>query len=119
MEFNLITVAIAAFLGALGSGFAGWWNTHEPFDGRKFIGNVWRAITAALALVAFSEATQLITARDLIMAFLTGAGIDVFGNRIQGGIANKGSLTVDDLALSLSKVKKELTDLKQARYGEE
>jgi hypothetical protein len=35
---DLIFIILAAFVGALGSGTAGWWDSHEPFDGRIFMG---------------------------------------------------------------------------------
>jgi hypothetical protein len=70
---------------------AGWWDSHEPFDPRKFMGTVWRALFAAMGF-AFSNQFVVVTGAVWIWAFLGGAGVDVIGNRLQGGIAGKDPL---------------------------
>lgn len=84
---DLITIA-AAFLGSLGSGVAGWWDSHEPFDARKFMGTIWRAIFAAMSF-AFTNQFVDVKGAIWVWAFLGGAGVDVLGNRLQGGLVGK------------------------------
>ena len=58
MGDGLIWVVLAAFLGALGSGMAGWWDSNEPFCLRKFMGTVWRAIFSGMTFALTFEATN-------------------------------------------------------------
>lgn len=79
-------IVLATFLGALGSGTAGWWDSHEPFDGRKFMGSVWRAIFAAMLSTMTFQIGSFTGWQIYFAAFLAGAGVDSFGNRIQGAM---------------------------------
>ncbi len=92
MNNGLVWVVLAAFLGALGSGMAGWWDSNEPFCLRKFMGTVWRAIFAAMAFALVFESTQFTGLYVYIAAFLGGAGVDVLGNRLQGGVVAREPL---------------------------
>lgn len=83
-----LTIVIAAFAGALGSAMAGWWDSHEPFDARKFMGSVWRAVFAAMSF-AFTNQFVDVKGAIWIWAFLGGAGVDVLGNRLQGGVGGQ------------------------------
>lgn len=124
-DTDLITAAVASSAGALVSGTLGWWDSHEPFNPRKFMGSVWRAVFAGMSWVATNQFVQVQGAVWLV-AFMGGAGIEVLGNRIQGGIAGKNTLgdiqaqltdvaTRAKAALDIStEVKRMLTDLKGA-----
>jgi len=111
---DLATIVIAAFLGALGSGLVGWWDSHEPFDWRKFMGTVWRAIFAAMSF-AFTNQFVDVKGAIWIWAFLGGAGVDVIGNRLQGGIANKESL--DQKIDKLAKMVEDITSVRLPPAG--
>ena len=89
---GMVWIVLAAFLGALGSGLAGWWDSNEAFNLRKFMGTVWRAVFAAMTFALAFEATEQTGFRIYIAAFLGGAGVDVLGNRLQGGIVAREPL---------------------------
>ena len=91
-------VIAAAFLGALGAGVAGWWDSHEPFNGRKFMGSVWRALFAAMLFALGYDKVNDLGIANFITSFLGGAGVDVIGNRVQGGINNIHPDTATQLA---------------------
>lgn len=87
-DTELIGVVAAAFLGALGSGLAGWWDSHESFNPRIFMGTVYRAILAAVSS-PYLQATGEHGFMLWLAAFMAGGFIDSVGNRLQGGIAGK------------------------------
>jgi len=104
-------VIAAAFLGALGSGMAGWWDSHEPFDGRKFMGSVWSALFAAMLFALGYDKVNDLGVANFITAFLGGAGVDVIGNRVQGGINNRQP----DLPTRIAKLENDLLNIIKAR----
>jgi membrane-bound metal-dependent hydrolase YbcI (DUF457 family) len=88
-DFAQWMLIAAAVLGTLFAAALGWLESGELFVWRKFTGSLLRAVIAGV-LVAFGF--QNITTPDawnLAFAFLTGAGVDVLGNRIAGALATK------------------------------
>jgi hypothetical protein len=85
---DLIVLIAFTFLGALGNGLLGFWDSHEPWDTRKFMGTVWRAITAA---AISTSANQFLNLEGAIWLFglLAGIAVDGVGNRLQGGVSAK------------------------------
>ena len=112
MDNGIVWTVIAAFVGALGCGIAGWADSHEPFDPRIFMGTVWRALFAAMTFALTFQAANLTGWQIYVAAFLGGAGIDAVGNRIQGGMAAK-----DTTADRLTAVEKMMAEVVKARTG--
>jgi len=81
-------VALAALLGGLAAAFAGWLESNETFDVRKFGSSAIRAAIAAAVFAAGYELSVSVAILDLFFAFLGGAGVDVLGNRISSKLGN-------------------------------
>lgn len=81
-------VALAALLGGLAAAYAGYLDSHETFDPRKFGGSAIRALFAAVLFAAGHTLLGPAGIMDLFYAFLGGAGVDVLGNRIAGKLGN-------------------------------
>jgi hypothetical protein len=108
---DYIIVIAAAFIGALGSGVAGWWDSNEPFEFRKFMGSVWSALFAAMLFALGYDKINDLGVANFITAFLGGAGVDVIGNRVQGGINNRQP----DLPTRIAKLENDLLNIIKAR----
>jgi len=84
---NVIWLAAAAFLGGVATGLLGWCDSQEQFVLRKFMGSLLRALFSGMVFAVTSRWTSnMDLAVILILAFLSGAGVDVLGNRISGAI---------------------------------
>lgn len=81
----MFSVIIAAFLGALLLGLLGWCKSSEPFSPRKFLATAITALVAAAGM-GLSYADQIVTAKEIVLAFLTGAGIDYVRHALQGTV---------------------------------
>jgi len=83
---DVVWIGVAAFLGGIVSGVLGWLDSGEAFEIRKFSASIVRALFAGLGIaVAYSYANS-ITALDIVVAILAGAGFDAGVNRISGAI---------------------------------
>lgn len=83
-------IAIAALLGGLAAALAGYLESHEPFDLRKFGGSAVRAAIAAVIVAAGYQNSNRLTVLELFYAFLGGAGVDVLGNHVAARFGNGG-----------------------------
>jgi hypothetical protein len=81
-------IALAALAGGLAAAFAGWLESHEPFNWRKFASSALRALVAGAVFAAGYELSGMVGILDLFYAFLGGAGVDVLGNRIASKLGN-------------------------------
>jgi hypothetical protein len=111
---DYLLALIGAFMGALGNGLAGWWDSNEPFDWRKFMGSVWRAIFSAMTIALGYDKIQGLQQLGMftfIAAFLLGAGVESFGNKLQGGINNR----TPDSATKLAKIQSQILEIEKAR----
>ena len=111
-DTELINAAVAASAGALVSGTLGWWDSHEPFNARKFMGSVWRAVFAGMGWLAVNQFAD-VQGVIWLWAFLGGAGIEVLGNRIQGGFTGKSETVKIQEQLEL--LERKIADLVQTR----
>ena len=84
MEINIVWIALAAFIGGIISATLGWLDSKEPFDPRKFGRSVGAALIAAAVFAVGYNLAGSIGARDLFIALLGGAGVDVLTNRALG-----------------------------------
>lgn len=82
----MVAIIVAAFLGALLLGLLGWCKSNEPFSPRKFLATAITALIAA-ALLGLSYADQAVTVKEVVLAFLSGAGIDYVRHAVQGTVA--------------------------------
>lgn len=85
----MLLIALAATGGGILSALAGWKDSNESFDFKKFRTSLATAILAgagfAVAYAGVAEITQL----DYLTAFLSGAGLDAGFNRVKG-VLKKG-----------------------------
>lgn len=79
---------MAALLGGILVGLAGLWESHEPFDLRKFGASAIRALVAGGVFAALYVLEGPLTGLDLLWAFLAGAGADTAINRFAGALGN-------------------------------
>jgi hypothetical protein len=115
---DYLLALLGAFFGALGNGLAGWWDSNEKFDWRKFMGSVWRSLFAAMTIsLGYDkiQAMQQLGMFTFIAAFLLGAGVESFGNKLQGGINNR---TLDS-ATKLAKIRSQILEIEKARNSAE
>lgn len=87
---STLLLALAAVLGALFSAALGWLDSGEPFNGRKFMSSILRAIVAGLITAGgfITTGAEVVLLWDYFVAFLVGAGIDVFGHRLAGAVTS-------------------------------
>lgn len=81
----MFSVIIAAFLGALLLGLLGWAKSGEAFSPRKFLATAITALVAAAGM-GLSYGDQVVTAKEIVLAFITGAGVDYVRNAVQGTV---------------------------------
>ncbi|MCJ7669539.1 MAG: hypothetical protein MUO61_03360 [Dehalococcoidia bacterium] len=91
----IVFIAIAATIGAVVAGLLGWFGSGEVFNPRKFWPTILRAVIAGgIVAVSYPLIQTLGLWTGLIGAFLTGAGVDVLGNRLAGSITATGPTTI-------------------------
>ena len=88
-DINIFLLAFLSILGALFSAILGWLDSGEPFDTRKFTSSILRAVIAGIVSALGFSTLETAGIWEYLTAFLAGAGIDVFGNRISGAIASR------------------------------
>lgn len=93
---DLIFIALAATIGAVIAGLLGWFGSGEVFNPRKFWPTILRAVIAGgIVAVSYPLIQTLGLWTGLIGAFLTGAGVDVLGNRLAGSIVATSPTTTN------------------------
>jgi len=91
LDIQIVMLALASVLGAVGMAVAGWLDSGEAFNARKFSSSLLRAgIAGIVSAVGFST-TENPMLWDYLVAGLAGAGIDAAGNRISGAIAARST----------------------------
>lgn len=84
MDVNLVWIALSAFGGGILSGVFGWLDSHEAFVASKFMRTVGAALIAAIVFAVAYQFSDGIDVRDVFLAILGGAGVDVLANRALG-----------------------------------
>jgi len=87
MEINIFLIGLAAFAGGMATALLGWTESGEAWDGKKFISSVIRALVGGIAIAVAMDYSGASIPIVYLMAFLSGAGVEVGGNRIAGAIA--------------------------------
>ena len=82
----MLIIALCAAGGGILAALLGWADSHEPFDGRKFIKSVGVAIFSGISLALMYSSTDVIGPRDYLLAFASGSGVDVLANRAWGTV---------------------------------
>ncbi len=83
-----IYIALAAFLGGILIALAGWWDSHEAFDKRKFGASIIRSLFAAVVFAIGYHLSGPVTVLDLFYALLGGSGTDKAINAVAGALGN-------------------------------
>jgi hypothetical protein len=86
---NILWVAVAAFAGGMATALIGWAEASTPWDWRKFSSSLVRSLVAAVGIAAAMDYSGATAPIIYFLAFLSGAGVEVGGNRIAGAIANR------------------------------
>ena len=89
MEISIIVIALAAFVGGLATALLGWTEQATPWDWKKITNSAIRSFVGAIAVAAVMDFSGPITPILYLFAFLSGAGIEVGGNRVAGVIRKK------------------------------
>lgn len=85
MDLGVLYVALAAGAGAILVALLGWFESKEPFVGRKFMPSVIRAVLAGIVFaVGYKVTGDAVTTSDILIAILAGAGIDAGLKRAMG-----------------------------------
>jgi hypothetical protein len=89
MTDSILLLTFLSIVGALFSAVLGWLDSGEPFAPKKFTASILRAVIAGIVSALGFSTLETVAYWDYALAFLAGAGIDVFGNRISGAIASR------------------------------
>jgi len=85
-DLSIVLIALVAFAGGLAAAVLGWVDSAEPFNRRKFARSVVAALIAGVGFGVGYSLVGNVTGRDVLLAFLSGAGIDVVSNRGIGAV---------------------------------
>ena len=85
-DLEMWIMILAAVGGAIFSAILGWGDTGGPFEPRKFLSSIGRAVVAGLGIGVGILAVPIEIVNPLIyvLVFLAGMGIDAGGNRLAG-----------------------------------
>ncbi len=86
-----VYLALAALVGGILVGLAGWWDSKEGFSGlslRKLGASAIRSLIAGVGFAAAYKLSGPLTALDLLWAFLAGTAFDAGVNRVAGALGN-------------------------------
>ena len=87
----ILYFALAAFVGGIIAALIGWMGSGAAFDAKTFLSSVLRAFVAAAGGAAAGIWVEPTTAQAMIIgilaALVSGAGIDVLGNRVSKAVA--------------------------------
>lgn len=78
---DLVYIALAAFAGGMLSAILGWIDSSEPFNVRKFGRSLIFALLSGVAFGVGYNFVGQVGVRDLFLALLSGAGVDVLSHR--------------------------------------
>lgn len=81
----LLLLGLSAFGGGVIAALLGWADSHEPFNGRKFLQSVLLALLGGFGFaVLYDKGSSEVALRDIIVGGLSGAGWDNLTNRFLG-----------------------------------
>jgi hypothetical protein len=85
---DALKIAACAFLGGMLWALLGWADSHEKFNGRKFLSSAIRSLFAAVVFAVGYQFKPELTWLDYFAALITGATFDVAVNRIGSALGN-------------------------------
>lgn len=88
-DLQILAISLLSVLGAVTTATLGWLESDEPFNPRKYVASLLRATIAGLITALGFSTVTTIDAWDYIVAYLAGAGVDVFGHRIAGNLRRR------------------------------
>jgi len=83
---QVLYIALAAFAGGIVAAVLGYLDSETPFQLKKFLASLLRALVSGALFAAYYSYSDGITPVEILIAFVTGAGIDVLGNRGIGAL---------------------------------
>ncbi len=89
MDLFVLEIGVAAFLGGVVTALLGWTESNLPFNVKKFMSSIIRALIAGIVIAAAFNYGETVGPLSYFIAFLAGAGVDVGGNRVAGAITAK------------------------------
>jgi len=90
MNITIVYITWAAFGGGMLAAGLGYLESTEPFNPKKFGASAIRALIAGILFaMGYSLTGSGITALDILIAVVGGAGVDSLGNRIAGSIKTR------------------------------
>jgi len=89
MDINLIGIALAAFVGGITTALLGWSEASTPWNWKKFSSSVIRSLVGAVAIAAAMDYSGATAPIVYLVAFLSGGGVEVGGNRVAGAITKR------------------------------
>ena len=89
MEINLIYIAVAAFFGGIATALIGWTQQGGSWNSKKFISSLVRSLVAGVGIAVAMDYSGGTAPIIYLLAFLSGAGVEVGGNRVAGAIASR------------------------------
>jgi len=78
----MIIVALSAFGGGILSALLGWLDSSEKFVVRKFVKSIVASVVAGLIFAVSYTYGDAVGIKDIFLAVLGGAGVDVLANRV-------------------------------------
>ena len=101
-DLTLTICLLVAVAGTITAATLGWLDSGEPFNGRKFTSSILHAVVAGIVIVIGYSFRSTVDWFDFVLIFLTGAGVDVTLNRIQGAIVSSGKTSSTSTTTSTS-----------------
>lgn len=83
-----VYLALAALVGGVLVALAGLWESHEPFNARKFGATVIRALFAGIVFAIGYQLTEPLGVKDIFLALLSATTFEVVSNRVAGALGN-------------------------------
>ena len=87
---EIILIGAAAFAGGIATSLLGFTESAAAWDWRKFASSAIRSLVGAVGIAVVIDFAGGITPILYLMAFLSGAGVEVGGNRVMGAIRKSG-----------------------------
>ena len=82
MEINLIGIALAAFFGGITTALLGWCEASTRWNWKKFSSSVVRSLIGAVGVAVATDYSGAAAPIIYLLAFLSGAGVEVGVNRV-------------------------------------
>ena len=89
LNWQVLVIALAAIVGGVGYAFFGWLESGENFNPRHFFSSVGVALFTGIGFGVGYHFADTFSFTDLLLAFLSGAGVTAGGAKVVGGILKR------------------------------